>query len=31
MMDFSKFDSLFDLDGLKQDIQAAAERNTERV
>ena len=31
MMDFSKFDNLFDLDGLKQDIQAAAERNTERV
>ena len=31
MMDFSKFDSMFDLDGLKNDIQAAAERNTERV
>ena len=31
MMDFSKFDSMFDLEGLKNDIQAAAERNTERV
>ena len=31
MMDFSKFDSMFDLEGLKNDIQAASERNTERV
>ena len=31
MMDFSKFDNMFDLEGLKNDIQAAAERNTERV
>ena len=31
MMDFSKFDMMFDVEGLKNDIQAAAERNTERV
>ena len=31
MMDFSKFDSMFDVEGLKNDIQVAAERNTERV
>lgn len=28
---WEKFDSMMDLDGLKQDIKAAAERNTERV
>lgn len=28
---WEKFDSMVDLEGLKQDIQAAAERNTERV
>lgn len=31
MMDFSKFDSMFDLEGLKNDIKAAADRNTEVV
>ena len=31
MMDFSKFDSMFNLEGLKEDIKAAADRNTERV
>lgn len=31
MMDFAKFDEMFDLAGLKADIQAASERNTERV
>ena len=28
---WEKFDSMMDIEGLKQDIQAAAERNTERV
>lgn len=31
MMDFSKFDSMFDLNGLKEDVAAAADRNVERV
>lgn len=31
MMDFSKFDAMFDLEGLKNDIKAAADRNTELV
>ena len=31
MSDYSKFDSMFDLEGLKSDIKEAAERNFERV
>ena len=31
MMDFSKFDEMFNLEGLKEDIKAAADRNTDFV